>query len=61
MLFRGRGCSCVAYHAPEVHAENEVERLLNAVILCLSLIIFSSFISSNTAAVTRLRSLRSGY
>merc|ERR1719182_811920 len=36
---------------------NWKERVLNIFVLCLTLIVFSSFISSMTIAVTRLRSI----
>merc|ERR1719247_1610634 len=37
---------------------NWKERVMNIFVLCLTLIVFSSFISSMTLAVTRLRNLR---
>merc|ERR1719161_490624 len=38
---------------------NWKERVMNIFVLCLTLIVFSSFISSMTVAVTRLRNLNS--
>merc|ERR1712118_307817 len=38
---------------------NWKERVLNIFVLCLTLIVFSSFISSMTVAVTRLRNINS--
>merc|ERR1719247_4013770 len=41
----------------DIMPKNWQERVMNIFVLCLTLIIFSSFISTMTIAVTRLRNL----